>query len=331
MRIIAAVFILLCHIGTAVGNGLVAQAFTVGVYFFFFISGYLYGNRLITNSIPWLGKKYLKIAIPVLVYVFTCAIVSSAIGLSVNWSSLPLYIFNVQGYYHLFEFLPPVTLINGTQHLWFLTVIFVCYALTILVQRINVPESIPTRIALVLFVVILSFLCSYFGARIDYILMYFIGYYFSKKYVKPRLFSIALSFGVMVLFVVARLLLKTYCDDNGDIPFYTQITIPLSLMAITVFFFFVLDFVVEWTKGFEVFKLFYSSRFLIFVGKLTFYVYITHYLFIDGGVSVFGLQYNIVIRILLFLLLSFASGFLLYGVDLFLNRLIFGSKRINRI
>lgn len=322
LRIIATAFILICHIGTALAIGFVAQSFSVGVQIFLFISGFLYGRKEIRGVFSWIKNRVIRVMIPMLIYVVACLIVAVVVHSEFSWWSLPLYAFNVQGYAHFIEFIPQIKLIEGTEHLWFLTVLFICYGLTILVKKVHINrEKMPKwlMVLICILIVLTTFAASYFGVRLDYILIYFIGYAISSFKVKTNWVTILISFGLAASFVVARFLLKRYCDEHGDIALYTQIVIPLSCIGLTLFLYFGLDWLVNITKNIKFFHAIYASKFTGFLDSVSYPIYICHYILIASSVSVFLLEIHVVLKVLIFLVGSFILGVALYFICLPIN------------
>ena len=68
IRTIAMFSIVICHYLQAYGSSL-ASVFNVGVPIFFCISGYLYGNKNISNWKKWFGARVLKVYVPYLIFV----------------------------------------------------------------------------------------------------------------------------------------------------------------------------------------------------------------------------------------------------------------------
>ena len=71
-RIVGCVMIFLCHYVQITGNSTIAQSsqfFNVGVFVFFLISGYLYGQKNIGrgNVLQWYRKRLIKIFVPLYV------------------------------------------------------------------------------------------------------------------------------------------------------------------------------------------------------------------------------------------------------------------------
>ena len=119
LRVLALIMIVSCHFLQKLDNKW-AWVLNIGVQIFFLISGYLYGFKQIDNWILWLIKRIRKVYIPYIIVVF--AFTPMLFLLNPNLKSLIkhliCYITDTQwlggGY-------------DGLNHLWFITVIFICY------------------------------------------------------------------------------------------------------------------------------------------------------------------------------------------------------------
>lgn len=325
LRVIATLFILTCHIGTALAIGFIAQSFNVGVQIFLFISGFLYGRKLIEKPLIFIKNRVIRVTIPVIIYVIACLIVALCVSSKFSWWSLPLYVFNLQGYQHFIEFMPAIQLIEGTEHLWFITVLFICYGLTLLVKLIKVDFTQVKKWILILIFslcVIIAFVAAYFGVRLDYILVYFIGYFVSALAIKTNWKSVLITFVLMCAFIALRLVVKKYCDEHGDIPVYTQVVMPLSYITMALFIYFGLDWIVIHTQEKKFFSTIYQSKVLGFMDKLSYPIYVVHYIFISSSVSFFLLDIHVALKVTLFLVASIAAGIVLYFICFGINKLI---------
>lgn len=318
-RLIAITCIILCHIGTELGVASVAQLLDVGVQFFLFISGYLYAFRKIDDPKDWLGKRYLRVTVPCLIYVAICVVLSFVFKWSFSPLSLVLYPLNAEGYYHVFEFIPQIQLVTGTQHLWFITALFLCYLLTIAVKRKEEwIRAHRTAICAVAFP--LSILLTLLGFRADLIFVYFLGYFAAGvkneqpgKAVKGK--EVIASFILMAVFVAGRLWMKSYCDRNGDHVLYTNAVIPWTYIAITIFTFCLLMYLVPRIQKTAAGGKIIRSRLFQRCDRLSFYLYIVHYVFLGTELSVFRCSFSMLIRIPLFLIIIIIAAILLEKIS----------------
>ena len=122
LRVFSMILILLCHIVQEYDNlyiQMTAQIFNLGVPIFIIISGYLYGNKEINDKYTlWLIKRAKRILIPLYVFMFYLLIVNLIQYNNIQIKNWLVYMFNIQGLQ---------IYVHGAEHLWYLTIIMVCY------------------------------------------------------------------------------------------------------------------------------------------------------------------------------------------------------------
>lgn len=131
IRICGALLIFLCHAcnesGTALG-GILGQVFNIGVPIFFVLSGYLHSMKSIPNSVgTWYWKKAKRIMVPLYIFLGILAIIYLVTGHKINlivWLQTIIPICGITQNY-----------ISGCGHLWFITHLLICYAITPLLQK----------------------------------------------------------------------------------------------------------------------------------------------------------------------------------------------------
>jgi len=129
IRVTATIFIFLCHFAQEMPSHMIkamGQIFNVGVVIFFFISGYLYGRKHIYSFRKWFTKRYFKINIPIVLFIFSLLFVT----FNFNVKSFFCYMLNLQGF--LGEYV-----IQGAGHLWFVSVLMLCYLITPILQKLK--------------------------------------------------------------------------------------------------------------------------------------------------------------------------------------------------
>ena len=128
IRVLAMLLIIACHFAQAYGYT-VAFLLNVGVQIFFLTSGFLYGKIEVTQPIAFYKKRLLRVYVP---YILVVAAVLSIQGLSGIWQfnirDVLIYACNMQG------FITPS--VSGLNHLWFLSVLMICYLLVPWLQRL---------------------------------------------------------------------------------------------------------------------------------------------------------------------------------------------------
>ena len=154
VRTCAMFFIILCHY-FAFFDGLEAlsQLLNVGVPIFFIISGFLYGQKRITNIIQWYKKQFVKIIIPLYTYYLISGFFLLLIGKlgELNYFEVLKQLLNLQG------------ICGGkigniqTGHLWFITFILICYLITPLLQLFREKLNL-LRVALLIVVISIAWI-----------------------------------------------------------------------------------------------------------------------------------------------------------------------------
>ena len=71
IRVVATLLIILCHVVQEYNNSILAmtgQIFNVGVIIFFFMSGFLYGDKEITNVGKWISNRFVRLMLPIYIF-----------------------------------------------------------------------------------------------------------------------------------------------------------------------------------------------------------------------------------------------------------------------
>lgn len=181
IRAISALMIVWCHIFQGLNNEL-AWWFNVGVQIFLFMSGFLMAKDYIDSPIIFLKKRLTKILIPYYILLLITLIVYSILGIKINLNSILTYVFCLQGITY-------ANIIPGLEHLWFISIIVVCYLLTLILNilRENIIKNKSTFIiicSLFLTQILINFssLPTAFGARIG---AFILGYFIACRYEPP--------------------------------------------------------------------------------------------------------------------------------------------------
>lgn len=94
---------------------------------FFLISGFLYGRKEDLKIKTFLTTRLKKIYLPYIIYVAIAVVAIYVVtGRPITWAQAAIYTFNIQGFMG--------NSIEGLNHLWFLSVLMVCYLLTPVVK-----------------------------------------------------------------------------------------------------------------------------------------------------------------------------------------------------
>ena len=203
IRVLAMCLIIACHFTQAYGYN-IAFLLNVGVQLFFLTSGFLYGKIEITNTWEFYKKRFTKIYIP---YVFFVSIVLLVQGLLGTWQfnvrDVAVYALNLQGFIS--------TSVAGLNHLWFLSVLMVCYAITPLLQRLfkSYPWWLVVMIVLTASIIEFAFIQKMYSTC-AWILLYVAGMAYGK-YAKAKVSlsviigSVIVLAGMLPFFTIDRL------------------------------------------------------------------------------------------------------------------------------
>ena len=128
IRVLAMSLIIACHFAQANGYT-IAFLLNVGVQIFFFISGFLCGKIEVMQPTAFYRKRLLRVYVP---YILVVAVVLLIQGLKGTWQfnvrDVLIYLLNLQGFIS--------TTVDGLNHLWFLSVLMICYLLVPWLQRL---------------------------------------------------------------------------------------------------------------------------------------------------------------------------------------------------
>ena len=307
VRICAMFSIILCHLVQELENNNIvalAQFFNVGVQIFLFISGYLYGNKEIKDKKQWLKSRIKKIIFPMYLFMLILFTIQYICGIF-ELKFVPIYIFNLQ------YFLGST---NGAGHLWFLTIILLCYFITPILIKFR--DNLKNKYALLIMCILTaatvsSFINRKLGMSLFYILAYILGFIYSNIEEKLK-FNIITVLLITLVSIVVRLSSKILFD--GSI-LYDCIIVSITQTLIAFGIFFIIRFII---RKFQI----GSNRIIDYWDNISFYIYLTHYMFMVGPVRTMSISNNYCINIFVTLLLSFICANVLQQINELIKKLV---------
>jgi peptidoglycan/LPS O-acetylase OafA/YrhL len=133
IRVLAMSLIIACHFAQAYGYT-IAFLLNVGVQIFFLTSGFLYGKIEVTQPLEFFKKRLLRVYVPYIMVVTVVLLIQGLIGAwQFNLRDVLIYTCNLQGFVS--------TSVDGLNHLWFLSVLMICYLLVPWLQRLLNDKS----------------------------------------------------------------------------------------------------------------------------------------------------------------------------------------------
>lgn len=297
LRAFAVICILLCHYVQESTNAYIqmsAQLFNIGVNIFFIISGFCFGLQgEIRDALKWYKKRLKRIYIPYWTFLIFLALVYIVLGRKFhiwNWLSC---ILGVQG---------ANVGVLGADHTWFITAILICYLITPLMAKRGSKIGL---ICLGIVPVVLALIPNpSVYTLLDPVCFYMLAYSAGRKYKSDdiTLKKSIIAFMVMIISFAVRFGVKIFAD--GTILYeriavvYTQYIAAFAIFLIFAFVFKNLE-VKKWCKGFC---------------KISFEVYLCHYMFVVGPVSTMSLTANFTLNMLITTLASCGMALVLNGI-----------------
>ena len=292
-RITGMIFIVLCHIVEyfwfVPGHEVIGHFFDCGVPLFIFISGYLYGLRIIRNYKRFFIKRIVSVSCPaVLVSVFTMIALLIA-GVSVSIPTVIAYLFDLEGLLFLnWSFVSRFfNQIDSLGPLWFTTIIMLCYLLIPLLQMVY-KRLVLKKIGIFIFVAVGILICvlvkPYF--ELSYFLFYIIGYIAGKNELmkKINLKWLAIYSLIVCAAIIIRLILHNFFDDTELYTTYAGLShFVLGIWFVVLY---------SWLNNrFSImFKKISERKVTKTLDKYSYYIFLVHGVFCMGAFNLFELM-----------------------------------------
>lgn len=301
IRIISMILIVVCHIASQSNISIIkmsAQFFSVGVFIFLFISGFLYGKKEIQDIKKFYKGRIIKVLLPIYIFIVILYIITFIKDKSIDVKYIFIYLFNLQ-------FI--LGGMRGANHLWFITIIVMCYIVTPLISKYKL-SLIKNKNIILIILIILSIVTVFINEKISKTILYFVtyllGYIFGNK---DKVLNTKISIIICILGIVIRLLGRKIFDEtfiyNIFITFFTQIMISISIFSII--------------KNFYSKRLWGNEKLINYFDEYSFYIYITHYMFFEGPLKIMSLTNNFILNVIIALILTYIASVILhyiYGV-----------------
>ena len=285
------VSILLCHYVQESSNAYIqmsAQLFNIGVNIFFIISGFCFGLQgEIKEVLSWYKKRLKRIYIPLWMFLIFLMLTYIALGLNFNSGNLLTCFLGIQG---------AKVGVLGADHTWFITAILLCYFVTPFIAK----QAWKKRwLFLGLLPVIFAFVPSpSVYTLLDPLCFYVLAYFMGRKY-KGNDISLQkamTAFGIVAISFITRFVVKMVAD--GTI-WYERIAVPYTQYIAAFAIFLIFSFIFKNVKVGKLCKGFC---------KISFEVYLCHYMFVVGPVSLMHLTSSLVVNMIITTIASCIVG-----------------------
>ena len=233
-----------------------------------------------------------------------------ALGLKIEPLNWIIYIFNLQGL---------EIYVHGAEHLWYLTIAMVCYFITPILDKnkykLNKQKLIVFFVVYVVFQLIMSyFIHEQFGRYLIliglYIVSYLISFYWNSKSIDFKMFIL---YCIGLIFAFAFRILGIIMFDGNILYDILIVGYTHSLLGLSIFFI-----------GFYIVKQFKLNILFSFAKKfdaISYEIYLVHYMFIVGPVSVLFTDSSI-INCFFVLIASIVSALVLNKISTIIKKYI---------
>ena len=157
VRLLAMIMIIICHVLQSQDYAL-RYYFNAGVYVFLFLSGFLYGQKEISDIAGFFKKQFLKLYIPYILVLIVIVSVNIITGNATSVKEIASSVLCLQWY---------GTSVPRCGHLWYVSCIIFCYALIPLLQyfaKSFTVVSVKNKWFIIATIVVILQLMNSFGA-----------------------------------------------------------------------------------------------------------------------------------------------------------------------
>ncbi len=287
LRVLALLSILSCHILQALENKW-AWILNIGVQVFFFISGYLYGHKAVTDWKHFFKGRLLKVYFPFVVVSSFFILAYIITDVKVSKTSILSYILNTQMF---------TGKVKGLGHLWFVSAIAVCYFTTPLLQALQSRSSVLIWVLLgfsVYEITIMKYDVSLFMP----IFLYAFGYFYAniKGELKLLLVSVLAIISSVITYSITWQQLLNY-DGTMNRLFHVYVGLTISIIIIGSLY-----------KVLHIGKLYSIAKLL---DNYSYEIYLMHHPFILGPLSLMQMTNNRALNVVVILAITGVSAYVL--------------------
>lgn len=300
LRAMATISILLCHItgyGGVLYGTIMAQFLNIGVQIFFILSGFLFGVQKLSGGGNywkyWYIKRAKRIYTPYWLFLIILCVVSILRGITIEPLKWLVSLSGFQGF----------DTVEGAGQTWYITAQLFCYLATPAISCLSFRlRNHGQRIIIVMTLLLLPLLLAVISNEYIWVFITPIAWYalafivgthwheielkLSKRYLVPSIVVMLVMFGI-------RVVGKCFCDGTV---LYNRIIVGyehnISALCITLCFMIALNEIKP-------------PRVIQTINNNSFEIYLYHFMFIGGPLSVIGITGNKMIDILLVILLTF--------------------------
>lgn len=292
-RVLAMLMIVACHILQAYDNNW-AYVFNDGVQMFFLLSGFLYGRKDDIKYRNFLLSRLKKVYFPYLIYfAITVLCLTLFSKVQISWNQIVVYVLNLQGFVG-----KPI---EGLNHLWFLSVLMLCYVLTPVIKKLLRKKFWVTVLGLLIIAIVEYLLLQKKYALFTWVALYVLGIIIGEKEIKYAKWVGLLSVCATVL-IFSALSGIDALNQSAYSHISVWLHVSLSLSILTIFYFVLTKLLTDQCK---------VPRIFGWLDKYSYEIYLVYHLFILGSCSMLFVFNNKLISIVLVIVCTMVSAVLI--------------------
>ena len=275
------------------------QLFSIGVEIFLFISGYLYGKKEISNKTLWIKTRIKRLMFPYWMVLILIAGTRLLLEMNISIKNFVLNLFSIQGINRILLNLDTGS-IEGYGQTWFLTILWVCYFIMLLLKSNKRIDYYLSNRPVCLFAIlaVLQIVMAFCGVQMVYIICYFMGYFLSRKeWLNKKIYAL-----ITCLFIVLSIVRLTTRNIFDGTILYDHIIARWSFVAMAIWIIMTLLFVCNRYK--RISENIVKSKAWSIMDYLSYPLFLTHYALLSGDLSVKFLGGNLIVQTLIFALLT---------------------------
>lgn len=291
------------------------QLSTIGVEIFLMISGFLYSNKQISNKLLWLENRAKRILLPYWIALAVLLLSKWIFGIRTSWNTVTLYALNMQGIDRVFTYCKYSSL-SGFGHTWFVTIIMICYFITLLLKSVNEVERVLSKNKKRTLVTVgaIQIALAFFGVQIGYIICFLIGYFWPNHTwdLNAKMYK---KLSVAVLFSIILRLVTHVLWDNTI--FYNLVIARWTFVVLAIWIIVTITKICDNSKKLKEIA---TTKTWTFLDQISYELYLSHYVFMKGTFATANfLKTNWGIGLSMIILSFISACILLYITEFIIN------------
>jgi peptidoglycan/LPS O-acetylase OafA/YrhL len=290
IRVLAMSLIIACHFAQAY-DYTIAFLLNVGVQIFFLISGFLYGKIDVIQPLDFYKKRLLRVYVPYALLVVAVQLIQGLMGIwQFNMRDVLIYACNLQGFIS--------TSVDGLNHLWFLSVLMICYLLVPWLRRLlNYKPWLLLGVVLVASLVEFLFVQKMYSTC-AWIVLFIAGMLYGK-YESPKVSLLVLVCAIVIIAGMLPSFRLEHLLDSAWAHYSVWLHCGLAILIFSVIYY-LLPKVVSETANLPVLKQ---------LDKISYEVYLVHHPLIMGPLALLTVTPYITLNIAIIMITTFALAY----------------------